>query len=161
MNVTLLDVLQQANAIDILVKILEVEGHGPHPTVRYVVLHLLNISSCGSQESSNHIFQTCYNLCRLNKPRQEEAVQAGIIPCLKRVIKTPSPLKQFALPILCDLAAAGKSCRMLLWQHSGLDMYLDLLGDQYFAVTALEAIMYWYVCIKRIVKPPSKTALSI
>jgi hypothetical protein len=64
------------------------------------------------------------------------------------VIKTPSPLKQFALPILCDLPAAAKSCRMLLWQQNGLDMYLDLLEDQYFAVTALEAIMYWYVHIK-------------
>lgn len=38
---------------------------------------------------------------------------------------------------------------MLLWQQNGLDMYLDLLEDQYFAVTALEAIMYWYVKTNR------------
>lgn len=94
---------------------------------------------------SNHIFQTCYNLCRLNKSRQEEAAQAGIIPCLKRVIRTTSPLKQFALPILCDLASASKSCRTILWQQDGLQLYLDLLSDQYFAVSALEAVMYWCV----------------
>jgi hypothetical protein len=93
----------------------------------------------------NHIFQTCYNLCRLNKSRQEEAAQAGIIPCLKRVIQTKSPLKQFALPILCDLASAGKSCRTLLWQHDGLELYLNLLEDPYFQVSALESILSWYV----------------
>jgi hypothetical protein len=92
---------------------------------------------------SNHIFQTCYNLCRLNKSRQEEAAQAGIIPCLKRVIETRSPLKQFALPILCDLTSAGKSCRTLLWQHDGLSMYLKLLEDPYFQVSALESILSW------------------
>lgn len=81
------------------------------------------------QEMSNHIFQTCYNLCRFNKTRQEEAVQAGIIPSLKRVIESSSPLKQFALPILCDLASAGKSCRTALWQHDGMAMYLRLLED--------------------------------
>ena len=95
------------------------------------------------QEMANHIFQTCYNMCRLNKSRQEEAAQAGIIPCLKRVISTSSPLKQFALPILCDLASAGKSCRTLLWQHDGLSMYLGLLDDPYFQVSAFESVLSW------------------
>ncbi|KAG8900604.1 hypothetical protein FRB99_005949, partial [Tulasnella sp. 403] len=73
----------------------------------------------------------------------EEAAQAGIIPLLKRVIEASSPLKQFALPILCDLASAGKSCRSLLWQHDILNLYLRLLSDQYFQVTALESIYLW------------------
>jgi len=96
-----------------------------------------------STEINNHIFQTCYNLCRLNKTRQEEAAHAGIIPCLKKVFEMGSPLKQFALPILCDLASATKSCRTLLWQHDGLSIYLRLLGDPYFQVSALEAILSW------------------
>ncbi|KAF5360481.1 hypothetical protein D9756_004630 [Leucocoprinus leucothites] len=126
MNAMLLEVLQNANAIEILIRILEEQSSGPHHA-----------------EMSNHIFQTCFNLCRLNKTRQEEAAQAGIIPCLKRVIETSSPLKQFALPILCDLAAAGKSCRNLLWQNDGLRMYLRLLDDPYFQVSALESILSW------------------
>lgn len=126
MNANLLEVMQNANAIEILIRLLDEAKAGPHST-----------------EISNHIFQTCYNLCRLNKSRQEEAAQAGIIPCLKRVIETSSPLKQFALPILCDLASAGKSCRNLLWQHNGLGMYLKLLEDPYFQVSALEAILSW------------------
>ncbi|KAK2465312.1 hypothetical protein APHAL10511_002666 [Amanita phalloides] len=126
MNPTLLEVLQNANALDIIIRVLDEQSTGPH-----------------SAEMSNHIFQTCYNLCRLDKSRQEEAAQAGIMPCLKRVINTSSPLKQFALPILCDLAGAGKSCRTLLWQHDGLGMYLNLLDDPYFQVSALEAIVSW------------------
>ncbi|KAJ3790145.1 armadillo-type protein [Lentinula aff. detonsa] len=126
MNISLLDVLQNANTIEILVRILEEQASSLHST-----------------EMSNHIFQTCFNLCRLNKSRQEEAAQAGIIPCLQRVAETQSPLKQFALPILCDMASAGKSCRMLLWQHDGLSMYLRLLEDPYFQVSALESILSW------------------
>ncbi|KAM6494311.1 hypothetical protein JOM56_010672, partial [Amanita muscaria] len=126
MNATLLEVLQNANTLEIIIRILDEQSAGPHST-----------------EMANHVFQTCYNLCRLNKTRQEEAAQAGLLPCLKRVINTSSPLKQFALPILCDLAAAGKSCRTLLWQHDGLGMYLKLLDDPYFQVSSLEAIASW------------------
>lgn len=146
MNATLLDVLQNANAIEILTKILDEQSSGPHSAVRITITMVYaHLTTINIQEMSNHIFQTCYNLCRLNKSRQEEAAQAGIIPCLKRVITTSSPLKQFALPILCDLASAGKSCRTLLWQHDGLSMYLKLLEDPYFQVSALESILSWYV----------------
>lgn len=126
MNATLLEVLQNANALEILIRLLDEQSSGSY-----------------GAEVSNHIFQTCYNLCRLNKSRQEEAAQAGIIPSLKRVIESKSPLKQFALPILCDLASAGKSCRKLLWQHDGLGVYIKLLSDPYFQVSALEAIHSW------------------
>jgi hypothetical protein len=145
MNATLHEVLQNANALEILIRILEEQSSGPHSTVSRLNSPPLlpNVQYCIQQEISNHVFQTCYNLCRLNKSRQEEAAQAGIIPCLKRVIETSSPLKQFALPILCDLASAGKSCRTLLWQHQGLHMYLQLLGDPYFQVSGLESILSW------------------
>lgn len=103
-----------------------------------------DVSRC-IQEIANHIFQTCFNLCRLNKGRQEEAAQAGIISNLIKIAETTLPLKQFALPILCDLASAGKSCRTLLWQHNVLELYLRLLSDPYFQVSALEAILAWYV----------------
>lgn len=145
MNSTLLDVLQNSNAIEILVQILA-KAMDSQDTVRSLYLvYGVPSSSVLYQEASNHVFQTCFNLCRLNKARQEEAAQAGIIPCLLRVIDLNSPLKQFALPILCDLASAGKSCRTLLWQHNGLSVYLGLLLDPYFQASALEAILSWYV----------------
>ncbi|KAH9171626.1 hypothetical protein EDB89DRAFT_2243319 [Lactarius sanguifluus] len=111
MNAVMLEVLQNANAFEILTRIIDEQSLGPHST-----------------EMSNHIFQTCYNLCRLNKGRQEEVAQAGIIP----VIESSSPLRrQFALSILRDLASAGKNCRVLLRHFSR------------FPTFALESILAW------------------
>ena len=143
MNATLHEVLQNANALEILIRILEEHTSGPQSAVRGYDNIRNTLFDKPFQEIANNVFQTCYNLCRLNKSRQEEAAQAGIIPCLKRVISSSSPLKQFALPILCDLASAGKSCRTLLWQHDGLGVYLGLLSDPYFQVGALEAVLSW------------------
>jgi hypothetical protein len=70
---------------------------------------------------ANPLFQTCYNLCRLHMSRQEEAAQASIILYPKCVmLRVPnSPLKQFAMPLLCNLAAADKSCGILTFLKQG------------------------------------------
>ncbi len=67
----------------------------------------------------------------------------GILPLLQKVISDGSPLKEFALPILCDMASAGKATRRLLWRVDGLQGYLNLLLDSYWRVSALEAILTW------------------
>lgn len=67
----------------------------------------------------------------------------GIIPVLQNIVKTDRPLKEFALPILCDMAHSGKRCRRLLWQNDGLEFYISLLSDPYWQVTALDAIHVW------------------
>jgi len=51
---------------------------------------------------------TYFTLCRLNKSRQEEAAQAGIISSLKRIIETSSPLSSLHFPFF-DLASLGKA----------------------------------------------------
>jgi hypothetical protein len=140
---SLLDGLQNANIIEVLVTILSKQTSGPYSTVRDTLFAFIWAKLMAEQEISNHIIFICHKLCRLNKGRQEEAAQAGILPCLKRVINTT--VRQFALPILCDLASAGKSCRTLLWQHDGMSLYLDLLSDPYYQVSALEAILAWYI----------------
>ena len=65
----------------------------------------------------------------IEQGQQEDAVPAGIVPLLMRVIESSSPP---VLPILCDLASAGKSCRMLLRQYDGLAMFIRLLTDPNF-----------------------------
>lgn len=95
------------------------------------------------KEYANQILQTIYNLCRLSKVRQEEAAQAGIIPILQNVVGGDLPLKEFALPILCDMAHAGRLCRKVLWHNNGLDTYLKLTSDPYWQVKAYEAIATW------------------
>lgn len=89
------------------------------------------------------MLNTMYNLCRLSKERQEEAAMNGIIPVLQKIVETDRPLKEFALPILCDMAHSGKHCRSKLWQNDGLAFYISLLSDPYWQVTALDAIFVW------------------
>ncbi|KAI6784087.1 septation protein H [Emericellopsis cladophorae] len=95
------------------------------------------------REISNQVLNTMFNLCRLNKERQEDAAVGGIIPLLMRILKTDRPPKEFALPILCDMAHSGSKGRRYLWQNNGLAFYVSLLTDQYWQVTALDAILIW------------------
>lgn len=122
----LIEVLQNSNAMEVLVELLGDTLKGSF-----------------SNEICSHIFQTIYSMCRLSKSRLEEASAAGLIPILKRTIDDSSPLKQFALPVLCDMANAGKVSRRLLWQNQGMQMYLTLLDDPYWRVSALESILAW------------------
>lgn len=93
-----LEILQNANAIESLVKILSTSPSAPTKL---------------SAEVQNHAVNALFNLCRLSKVRQEEAAVAGAIPILQKIVKGSSPLKQFALPILCDFAHASKTSRRL------------------------------------------------
>lgn len=94
------------------------------------------------REISNQILNTMYNLCRLNKDRQKEAAENEIIPLLMNIIQTEWPLKEFALPILCDMAQV-KPCRKYLWEQNGIQFYISLLADRYWQVTALDALHIW------------------
>lgn len=82
-------------------------------------------------------------VCRLNKRRQEEAAQAGVIPQLLRIVRASSPLKQFALPILCDMTHASKSTRKMLSQQCGIGFFLELLQDPNWQLQSLESIQIW------------------
>ncbi|KAK5704486.1 Protein kinase of the Mitotic Exit Network, partial [Elasticomyces elasticus] len=126
MLATTLDALQNSNAIEVLTDLLGASMKAPH-----------------FREVSNQVLNTMYNLCRLSKARQEDAALNGLVPLLQRIVQTERPLKEFALPILCDMAHSGKVGRMVLWQNKGLQFYVNLLADQYWAVTALDAIFIW------------------
>ncbi|KAK6073529.1 hypothetical protein SCUP515_06864 [Seiridium cupressi] len=125
---TTLEALHSADAIDFLIDLLSLSMKKGHPHFR---------------EISNQVLNTMFNLCRLNKDRQEYAAVNGIIPLLMKIMKTERPPKEFALPILCDMAHSGSKGRRFLWQNKGLDLYVSLLADQYWQVTALDAIFVW------------------
>lgn len=123
---TTLDVLHNSNAIDVLTELLDWGMNQPH-----------------CRELSNQILNTIYNLCKLSKRRQEDAAIDGIIPILIKIVKQERPLKEFALPILCDMAHSSRATRRELWQNKGLAFYISLLADPYWQVTALDAIFTW------------------
>jgi len=125
---TTLEVLHSADAIDFLIDLLSYSMKKGHTHFR---------------EISNQVLNTMFNLCRLSKERQEDAAVGGIIPLLLRIMRTERPPKEFVLPILCDMAHSGRTGRRFLWQNKGLDFYVSLLADQYWQVTALDAILVW------------------
>ncbi|RFU77239.1 ste ste11 cdc15 kinase [Trichoderma arundinaceum] len=125
---TTIESLHSADAIDFLIDLLSYSMKKNHKHLR---------------EISNQVLNTMFNLCRLSKERQEDAAVGGIIPLLLRIMKTDRPPKEFALPILCDMAHSGSKGRRYLWQNKGLDFYVSLLSDQYWQVTALDAILIW------------------
>lgn len=88
----------------------------------------------------NEVLNALFNLCKINKRRQEQAAENGIIKHLISIITSGSPLKQYALPLLCDMAHASRSSREQLREHKGLDIYLNLLEDELWAVTALDSL---------------------
>ncbi|XP_022998374.1 MAP3K epsilon protein kinase 1-like isoform X1 [Cucurbita maxima] len=96
----------------------------------------------GSLVSQIHteVLSTLFNLCKINKRRQECAIENGIIPHLMHFIMSDSPLKKDALPLLCDMAHASRNSREQLRAHGGLDVYLSLLEDEIWSVTALDSI---------------------
>ncbi|KMZ76507.1 hypothetical protein ZOSMA_100G00030, partial [Zostera marina] len=88
----------------------------------------------------NEVLNALFNLCKINKRRQEQAAENGIIPHLMNFITSESPLKQHALPLLCDMAHASRNSREQLRAHGGLDIYLNLLEDENWAGTALDSL---------------------
>ncbi|KAK4223880.1 hypothetical protein QBC38DRAFT_486746 [Podospora fimiseda] len=123
-----LDALHSADAIDFLIDVLSLS---------------MKKGQTNFREISNQVLNTMFNLCRLSKERQEYAASNGIIPLLLKIMRTDRPPKEFVLPILCDMAHSGSKGRRYLWQNSGLDFYVSLLADQYWQVTALDAIFVW------------------
>ncbi|EFH60933.1 predicted protein [Arabidopsis lyrata subsp. lyrata] len=117
-----LENLQRADAIKQLIPNLELkEGH-----LVYQIHH--------------EVLSALFNLCKINKRRQEQAAENGIIPYLMLFVMSDSPLKQYALPLLCDMAHASRNSREQLRAHGGLDVYLSLLDDEYWSVIALDSI---------------------
>lgn len=125
---TTIESLHSADAIEFLIDLLSYSMKKVHRHLR---------------EITNQVLNTLFNLCRLSKERQEDAAVGGIIPLLLRIMKTDRPPKEFALPILCDMAHSGSKGRRYLWQNRGLGFFVSLLSDQYWQVTALDAILVW------------------
>lgn len=100
-------------------------------------------SDAKQRELENIVLQSMFYLCRINRNRQTHAAQAGIIPSLIKVIRDGSPLKQFALPILCDLAHASPTARAHLWACDVALLFLELLEDKYWQMDAVKSISVW------------------
>jgi serine/threonine protein kinase len=105
------------------------------------LVHLLNGPLHGHCE--NLVLQSIFNLCRLNRSRQERAAMHGIIPHLKRLIEEGSQFKQIALSIVLDMAHTSTATRLELWKHDMVPFYIHLLKDPFCQSSALNALAVW------------------
>ncbi|KAF9917948.1 hypothetical protein BX616_010774 [Lobosporangium transversale] len=159
---------QDSSYTEKIVQVLLIFSQGDSPvkellaTRQIVHRKLPSIAAC-KWDVCNHVLTTLFNMCRINKSRQEEAAQAGIIPHLQQIAESSSPLKQFALPILCDMAHAGRACRNILWHNDCLPVYLRLFKDPYWQVNAIDAVLVWLqdetVDVEQVLLQPSSLNL--
>jgi hypothetical protein len=119
-----LEELENAGAMEVLVPLLK----GP-----------LN------DQCKNSILPCIYNMCRINRRRQDLAAALGIVPSLKKVVLDKSPMKEFALPILLDFAHTSNATRKELWKNDGVTFFVDLLEghSQYWQAIALNSLAVW------------------
>eukprot|EP01132_Coremiostelium_polycephalum_P005665 gene5665-7051_t len=113
-------------------------------TIRCLVPLLGRRNGAHIAEIHNQILNTMFHLCRIDAERQYQAAVDGIIPHLQYFIRSHSPLNQFALPIICDLAHSKKA-RPELWKNDGIVFYLDLLEERYWQVNALDSLSAWLI----------------
>jgi hypothetical protein len=93
-----------------------------------------------------HVIPALFNLCRLNRWRQEQAAVSGVIPSLMRVIaQDDANVKPFALTMMCDLAYATQVTRVQLWRHDGVAFYTSLFCEPHWQASALNALANWFV----------------
>ncbi|KAL0409158.1 UNVERIFIED_CONTAM: MAP3K epsilon protein kinase [Sesamum radiatum] len=135
----------------ILLKLLKCINHlstDPHclenlqraDAIKYLIPNLDLKEGAFVSQIHHEVLNALFNLCKINKRRQEQAAENGIIPHLMHFIMSDSPLKQYALPLLCDMAHASRNSREQLRAHGGLDVYLSLLEDDLWSVTALDSL---------------------
>ena len=96
-----------------------------------------------TKEVQNVVLHTLFNLCRVNRARQQSAAAAGIIPVLQYVINHSPVLKPLAVPLICDLAFAGPSSRQKLWEARAYDTLLGQLSTEYWSLHALNSLATW------------------
>jgi hypothetical protein len=90
----------------------------------------------------NQIVSTLYNLTRIDRTRQEQAAKAGLIPRLRELIADNSPLKQFAMEIILDLAKVP-SGRTELCNSNGIMYLIDLLSELNWRGNIMDVYAWW------------------
>jgi serine/threonine protein kinase len=96
-----------------------------------------------SDKCKIHVLPTLFNMCRINKRRQELAAVSGLIPHLKRTIMDGSHLRQFVLPILCELAHTSTVTRRELEKHNCFVFFIGLLKENHWNKFIIKAVAQW------------------
>ncbi|KNC82593.1 hypothetical protein SARC_05127 [Sphaeroforma arctica JP610] len=128
---TALDILESSDVVQSLIQMLSLSSERPVT------------ASSKERDIYNNVLSALYNLCKVNKRRQELAAASGIIPILKQVIEENNPVKQLALPIICDIGMCSRKTRLELYKNDGINLFNKLLQDPNFQATAMDVLSTW------------------
>lgn len=121
-----LELVGAAGTVRILLDVLRQES-GPHVT-----------------DMHNQALNSLFNYCRLSRERQEEAAVAGAASVLRHfAVMKQSPLRQLALPVLCDMAHASSRSRDAMWSANGVQLLVEQLEDRNWQPNILAALATW------------------
>ncbi|CAE8588333.1 unnamed protein product, partial [Polarella glacialis] len=84
------------------------------------------------------------NLCKLSRPRREQAALAGVIPKLQLLIEQRHSLTEHAFVMLCDMTCASLATRRLLWSYGGAMFLVKSLAVPELQAPSLEALVGWF-----------------
>ena len=97
-----------------------------------------------AQDACSQCLLALSNLCKLSRPRQEQAALAGAIPKLQALVERGHPLQEYAFVMICDMACASLATRKSLWTEDGGPFLVRSLAVPETQVPALEALVGWF-----------------
>jgi len=100
-----------------------------------------------TRTQSGHSCKECmsalFHVCKLSRPRQEQAALAGAIPLLHGLVESGHDHKVYAFVMLCDMTSASLATRRIFWSYGGVDILVHSLRDSDLQTFALEALVGW------------------
>jgi hypothetical protein len=99
MDPVALDILDKCNAIQVLVPFLVRESGlstdnsatpAKRPSRSVMPQPAFSLTDLHPKDVQNHVLHALFNLCRVNKQRQQAAAVAGVIPALQQVVQDKS-----------------------------------------------------------------------
>lgn len=118
--------------------------------VHYLREHSEHLSvNSVSHDASDVCLQALVSLCKISKSRQEQAVLAGVVPLLQKLIFN----KDFrgrdnAFQMMCAFPNTSNCARFYLTQQRGVSFFVSCLSpgqqtESQFKTHALEALVHW------------------
>jgi len=139
---SVLNMLENAGIVPVLARVLS--WHCGPPSKTDDSWDHTNGSSGGqSQDACSQCLLALFYLCKLSRPRQEQAALAGVTPLLQDIVAQQHNLRVYAFEMLCDMTRASLATRRILWAEDGVAFFVRNLSSPEFQTFALDALVGW------------------
>eukprot|EP00928_Gymnodinium_smaydae_P007328 TRINITY_DN12649_c0_g3_i1.p1 TRINITY_DN12649_c0_g3~~TRINITY_DN12649_c0_g3_i1.p1 ORF type:complete len:1263 (-),score=243.51 TRINITY_DN12649_c0_g3_i1:178-3891(-) len=141
---SVLNMLENAGIVPVLVQILSQHcdaspksgGAGSDP-------ELIASAAEAPKDARTQCLLALFNLCKLSRPRQEQAALAGVAPHLRDLASRRNYLQVYAFVMFCDLTCASLATRRILWAEGGVEFLVANLSTENLQTYAFEALVGW------------------